>query len=134
MTPPSEVKTLSGQRPDKIEVFRIGRWRMDHLDQEMMRTMRKIADKRGATIEEVMDRALVDFIARCVADSELATKIIQFPIKRPPKAKYFSGNRQPGRFSARPHAIKRGGLNDPLSVAIEKSKRVDLTRGIKALM
>jgi hypothetical protein len=71
-------------KPDKIEVLRIGRWRTDHLDQQMIRTMRKIADKRGATIEEVMDSALADFVERCIADNELPTKIIPFPIKRRP--------------------------------------------------
>src|SRR5215211_7676306 len=92
------MKRLPKRWPDKIEVFRIGRWRMDHLDQEMMRTMRRIADQRGATIEEVMDRALADFVERCVADNELARKIIPFPIKRRPKPNTSRGNCQAADF------------------------------------
>jgi hypothetical protein len=122
------MKTLPKQWPDKVVVFRIGRWRTDHFDQEMMREMRKIADKRGSTIEEVMDRALVDFVERRVADSELATKIIPFPIKRlPPDTS--SGTRQAADFPHPPHAIKGGGQTMP-KASNRGAKRLR-PRGIK---
>jgi hypothetical protein len=78
------MNVVPKQSANKIEAFRIGRWRVDHLDQEMLIRMRHIADARGSTIEEVMDRALLDFVEACVADSELATKVIPFPTKRLP--------------------------------------------------
>jgi len=108
----ARMKTVSKQWPDKVEVFRIGRWRVDHLDQEMMRTMRQIADKRGSTIEEVMDRALVDFVEDCVADSELITKVIPFPIKRRPAPNTLSHCRQVGDLLP-PHPIEEGAQTMP---------------------
>ena len=107
------MKTLPKQWPANIEVFRIGRWRIDRFDQEMMRTMRKIADKRGDTIEEVMDRALHDFVERCVADSQLATKIIPFPTKPLPNRNTSSGKRRNADFLHCPYAIKGGGETMP---------------------
>ena len=98
------MKTLSKIWPENVEVFRVGRWRVDHFDQEMMRTMRNIADKRGSTIEEVMDRALLDFAQRCVADSKPETKIIPFPIKRPASLDSSSGYRH------WPHVVPRHKL------------------------
>ena len=122
------MKTLPKQWPNKVVVFRIGRWRTDHLDQEMMRTMRKIADRRGSTIEEVMDRALLNFIERRLADVELATKIIPFPIKRlPPNTS--SGNRQAADLLHSSHAIKRGGQTMP-KASNREAKRLR-PRGIK---
>ena len=102
------MKTRPKQWPDNIEVFRIGRWRVDHLDQEMMRTIRKIADKRGSTIEGVIERAILDFVEQCIADSELATKVIPFPIKRRPNSNTSSGYCQAADFLPS-HAIKGGG-------------------------
>ena len=46
----------------------------------MMRAIRKIADERDWTIEEVMDRALVEFVERRHAEAKLETKIITFPV------------------------------------------------------
>jgi hypothetical protein len=122
------MKTLPKQWPDKIVVFRIGKWRTDHFDQEMMRTMRKIADKRGLTIEEVMDRTLLDFVERRLADSELATKIIPFPINRlTPNTS--SGNRQAADFRHPPSAIKGGGQT--MSKASNREAKRLRPRGIK---
>ena len=92
------MKTFPKPWPDNIEVFRIGKWRVDHLNQEMMTTMRKIADKRGSTIEEVMDCMLLDFIDRCAAESELETKVIPFPIKRGPNPNSSSDYREQHDF------------------------------------
>jgi hypothetical protein len=123
------MKTLPKQWPDKIVVFRIGKWRTDHLDQEMMRTMRKIADRRGFTIEEVMDRTLLDFVERRVADSELTTKIIPFPIKRLPNPNTSNGNRQAANFLHPPHVIKGGAQTMP-KASNREAKRLR-SRGIK---
>jgi len=112
------MKTTAKQWPDKIEAFRIGGWRVDHLDQQMMRTMRKIADKRGSTIEGVIERAILDFVEQCIADSELAMKIIPFPIKRRPNPNTSSGYRQAADFLP-PHAVVGGGQKMP-KASIEK--------------
>ena len=110
------MRTIREQWPDNVEVFRIGRWRADHFDQEMMRTMRKIADNRGSTIEEVMDRALVDFGKRCVADSKLETKVIPFPIKRRRSPNSSSGYRHwthvmpPHKLTGGDESIPKGSL------------------------
>lgn len=123
------MKTLPKQWPDNIKVFRIGRWRIDHFDQEMMRTMRKLADERGATIEEVMDRTLLDFVERCLADNELPTKVIRFPIKRLPNINTSSGNRQTANCLPPPHAIKGGGRM--MSKASNREAKRLRPRGIK---
>jgi hypothetical protein len=122
------MKTPPKQWSDKIVVFRIGRWPTDHLDQEMMRTMRTIADKRGSTIEEVMDRTLLDFVERRIADSELATKIIPFPIKSLP-SNTSSGNRQAADFLRPLHAIKGAGQTMP-KASNREAKRLR-RRGMK---
>jgi hypothetical protein len=126
------MKTLPKQWPHNIQVLRIGRWRMDYLDQETLKTIRKIADKRGATIEEVMDRTLLDFVERRVADRELATKIVPFPMKRLPNGNTSTGNRQEVNFLHRLHAIKGGGQTIP-KASIRETKRLYLTRGIKTV-
>jgi hypothetical protein len=108
---PHSMKTLPEQWPNKIVIFRIGKWRTDHLDQEMMRTMREIADKRGSTIEEVMDRALLDFVERRIADSELTTKIIPFPIKRyPPHTIKGSGQKIPKASNREAKGLRHRGI------------------------
>jgi hypothetical protein len=122
------MKTPPKQWSDNIVVFRIGRWRTDHLDQEIMRTMRKIADKRGSTIEEVMDRTLLDFVERRIADNELATKIIPFPIKWLP-LNTSSWNRQAADFLRPLHAIKGAGQTMP-KASNREAKRLR-RRGMK---
>ena len=126
------VKTLPRKWPDNIEAFRIGRWRVDHLDQEMMRKMREIADERRSTVEEVMDRALFDFIERCVADRELETKVIPFPTKRGPNPSKFKCLSLGKRFSDSSRSY-RGRSHDGTKRSTGKPNVLRLTRGIKGV-
>src|ERR1043165_3707324 len=92
------MKTPTKPWPNNVVIFRIGRWRTDCLDQGMMRAMRRISDECGSTIEEVMDRALFDFVQSCVADGELARKIIPFSTKRLPNPNPWSDNGEGGHL------------------------------------
>jgi hypothetical protein len=48
------------------------------LDQRMMRSLRKLADQTGWTVERCMREAIADFVAKHVAEEGLETKIIDF--------------------------------------------------------
>jgi len=61
--------------PDNVEQLRIADLSVATLDQPLMRLIRKIADRNGWTVEEVM----VALAERCVAQRELEAKIIPWP-------------------------------------------------------
>ena len=69
------MKTPPKRWPDNVEQFRIADLPVGGLDQSMMRLMRKLADQKCWTVEEVM----VALVVRCEAERELASKIIPFP-------------------------------------------------------
>jgi len=71
----SDVETLAKQWPDNVEQFRIAGLAVDGLDQPMMRLLRKIADQKYSSIEDV----IVAAIERCLAERELEAKIIPLP-------------------------------------------------------
>jgi hypothetical protein len=52
---------------------------LDKLDQSMMRKLRKLADRTGWTVEDLIHEGILEFVARCQAEKELETKIIQLP-------------------------------------------------------
>ena len=58
-----------------VIAFRIGDWPVNYLDQEMLRSLSRIADGRGWTIEETITYTVREF----VAEYELEEKIIRFP-------------------------------------------------------
>jgi hypothetical protein len=62
--------------PQNVTAFRIGGWAMHNLDQKMLRCLKKIADRKGRTLEEAMTDAVRSFLAEC----ELEEKIIRFPV------------------------------------------------------
>jgi len=45
----------------------------------MMRRLRKLANRKGGSVEDVIHEALDQFMAECEADRELEAKIIRFP-------------------------------------------------------
>lgn len=51
---------------------------LDKVDQTMMRTLRKLANLRGGSVEDVIHEALEQFLAKCKAERELEAKIIGF--------------------------------------------------------
>jgi hypothetical protein len=69
------MKTPPKRWPDNVEQFRIADLPVGVLDQSMMRLMRKIADQKCWTVEEVM----VALVERCVAERKREAKIIPFP-------------------------------------------------------
>ena len=52
---------------------------LDQLDQSMMRKLRKLADRTGWTVEDLIHEGILEFVAGCQAEKELETKIIQLP-------------------------------------------------------
>jgi hypothetical protein len=78
------MKTPRRRWPDNVEQFRIADLPVGALDQPMMRLIRKIADRNGWTVEEVM----VAMIERCVAERKLKAKIIPFPKTRCTSTKF----------------------------------------------
>jgi hypothetical protein len=73
------MNTPLKQLPDNVEQFRIAGLAMDAFDQEIMVSLRRLADLTGETVEEHINRAIIQFVKRCEADRELATKLIPFP-------------------------------------------------------
>ena len=61
--------------PKKVIAFRIGDWPVNQFDQEMLRSVSRIADARGWTIEEAITHTVRAFVAEC----ELEEKIVRFP-------------------------------------------------------
>jgi hypothetical protein len=76
------MKTPPKRWPDNVEQFHIADLPVGALDQPMMKLMRKIADQKGWTVEEVM----VATVERCLAERQLETKMIQFPKYTPKKS------------------------------------------------
>ena len=71
-----------------VTPFRIGGWAVHNLDQKMLKCLKRIADRKGWTLEEAMTDAVRSFLAEC----ELEEKIIRFPEKtstNPVSAKIF---------------------------------------------
>jgi hypothetical protein len=54
---------------------------LDKLDQSMMRKLRKLADRTGWTVEDLIHEGILEFVAKCQAENELETKIIQLPMR-----------------------------------------------------
>ena len=54
---------------------------LDKLDQSMMRKLRKLADRTGWTVEDLIHEGILEFVAKCQAEKELETKIIQLPTR-----------------------------------------------------
>jgi len=61
--------------PKNVITFSIGDWPVNNLDQKMLRSLSRIADGRGWTIEEAITHTVRAFLAEC----ELEEKIIRFP-------------------------------------------------------
>jgi len=52
---------------------------LNKLDQSMMRKLRRLADRTGWTVEDLIHEGILKFVAKCEAERELETKIIRFP-------------------------------------------------------
>ena len=69
-------------RPKNIVPFVLrGLPPLDKLDQKLMRKLRKLADRTGATVEDLIHEGILEFVTKCQAEKELETKIIQLPTR-----------------------------------------------------
>lgn len=58
-------------RPKNIVPFVLpGLPPLDGLDQRLMRKLRKLADRMGSTVEDLMHEGILDFVAKCQAKKE----------------------------------------------------------------
>jgi hypothetical protein len=74
-----DMKTL----PQNILPFVLGISRpLNKLDQSMIRKFRRLADRTGWTVEDLIHEGILEFVAKCQAEKELETKIIQLPTTR----------------------------------------------------
>jgi hypothetical protein len=108
------MKTPQKRWPDNVEQFRIADLPVGALDQPMMRLMRKIADIKGWTVEEVM----LALVVRCEAERKLEAKIIPFPkirskVTKSTRAKHWCGMRKPFMLPELREARKRLGVEAP---------------------
>jgi hypothetical protein len=76
------MKPIAKRWPDNVEVFHIADLPVDTLDQGMMRLLRKIADEKGWTVEEVIVAAIEQQVERYKAEGNLDGKIIRFPNRK----------------------------------------------------
>ena len=73
------MNTPPQQWPDNVEQFRIAGLAMSAFDQEIMVSLRELADRTGESVEEHINRAIIQFVKHCEAEGELPTKVIPFP-------------------------------------------------------
>src|SRR2546423_12501119 len=73
------MNTPPQQWPDNVEQFRIAGLAMSAFDQEIMVSLRELADRTGESVEEHITRAIIQFVKHCEAEGELPTKVIPFP-------------------------------------------------------
>jgi hypothetical protein len=59
------------------------------LDQKMMRSLRKLADQTGCTVEDLVHEAIAQFVAKLELERELENKIISFPEALTPASRRF---------------------------------------------
>ena len=52
---------------------------LNKLDQRIMRKLRKLADRTGWTVEDLIHEGILEFMAKHEGEKELETKIIRFP-------------------------------------------------------
>lgn len=68
-------------RPSNLIAFALfdGVPPLHKLDQKMMRRLRKLADRTGCTVEDLIRKRILQFVAGAEAESHLENKIISFP-------------------------------------------------------
>jgi len=72
-------------RPANVKPFTLGGWPLDEVDPSMMRKLKTKADRKGLTVEEAINEALLLFLARHEAARAAKAKIIRFPKARQPR-------------------------------------------------
>ena len=65
--------------PPKIVKFRLNGFPLDALDQKRMRRLRKMSDRIGVPIPDLMSQILRKMVDTWIAEAELPNKIVKFP-------------------------------------------------------
>jgi hypothetical protein len=73
------MKAQSQRLPNNAIPFTIDGWRVDALSREMLRRLRKLADRKGSTVADELHDGMAQWLAKREAESKLPAKIIQFP-------------------------------------------------------
>src|SRR5439155_20132446 len=73
---------------------------LNKLDQSIMRKLRKLADRTGWTVEDLIHEGILEFVAKHEAEKELETKIIRFPT--PMRVAYKAKVKQMHTYEVRP--------------------------------
>jgi hypothetical protein len=69
-------------RPKNIVPFVLrGLPPFDELDQRLMRKLRKLADRTGSTVEDLIYEGILEFVTKRQIEKALETKIIQLPAR-----------------------------------------------------
>ena len=114
------MNTPQKEWPDNVTQFRIAGLAMSVFDQKIMVSLRRLADRTGETVEEHINRTIVQFVKRCEAEGELPTKIIPFPkltrVHEVSPRKYQQDAEFPlmQRTASMP-PLRNGGKSDPSS-------------------
>ena len=66
-------------RPRNVVKFRLAGFPMDALDQKRMRRLRRISDRTGVPIPDLISEAVDQVAEAWLAQAELPNKIVQFP-------------------------------------------------------
>jgi hypothetical protein len=83
-------------RPKNIVPFVLrGLPPLDKLDQRLMRKLRKLADRTGWTVEDLIYEGILDVMAKCETEKKLETRIIRLPKARRVGLRYTK-KRMPG--------------------------------------
>jgi len=76
-------------RPKNIVPFVLrGLPPLDKLDQRLMGKLRKLADRTGSTVEDLIHEGILEFVPKFQAKKELKKKIIQLPIRWTKRGRY----------------------------------------------
>ena len=73
------VKPLPKCDGPKVTPFVLeGRWALDGLDQQTMRSLSKEAKRKRVGVADVIYEVIESFVAKCEAEADLDKKIIKF--------------------------------------------------------
>jgi len=67
------------KNPQNIVKLRLDGFPLDALDQKRMRGLRRMSDRMGVPIPDLIREILGQIIDACIAEAELPNKIVKFP-------------------------------------------------------
>ena len=65
--------------PPNIVKFRLNGFPLDVLDQKRMRRLRRMSDRMGVPIPDLIGQILAQIVDAWIAEAELPDKIVKFP-------------------------------------------------------